>query len=203
MKGTVLNPLDSDAKAFRINVATYAGRKHVTVVITHDLDQKYAKCSSSVQEDHIIPGLDLKATVYAEAGCYTVNYLRPDGADENAEIENYILTALKLFLLCVSKEVTHNGRCDVLISGLMPSLLNLLLRIDTGSPTDFMAYISKAGITNYKEVHTMLNAYMTFTILHFRFLKRLIPPSDEEISCANFQAGLYADSDAELIGGRN
>lgn len=203
MKGTILNPLDSDVKAIRINVATYAGKKHVTVVITHDLDKNYAIYCAVPLEGYPIKGLNLSPTVYVETGVYLVTFSRPDGPDEDAEIDSYILTALDLFLKRVSDTVTHHATCNILISGLMPSLLDLLLRIGRGSSTDFMEYINKAGITNYREVCTMLNAYVDLINSHFTYSRRLIPPSADEIDCASFQAGLYADSDAELIGGKN
>lgn len=203
MKGTVLNPLDSDVKAIRINVATYAGKKHVTVVITHDLDKNYAIYCAVPLEGYPIKGLNLSPTVYVETGVYLVTFSRPDGPDEDAKIDSYILTALDLFLKRVSDTVTHHATCNVLISGLMPSLLDLLLRIGRGSSTDFMEYINKAGITNYREVCTMLNAYVDLINSHFTYSRRLIPPSADEIDCAGFQAGLYRDSDAELIGGKN
>lgn len=203
MKGTVLNPLDSDVKTIRINVATYAERKHVTVVITHDLDKNYAIYCAVPLEGYPIKGLNLSPTVYVETGVYLVTFSRPDGPDEDAEIDSYILTALDLFLKRVSDTVTHHATCNVLISGLMPSLLDLLLRIGRGSSSDFMEYINKAGITSYREVCTMLNAYVDLINSHFTYSRRLIPPSVDEIDCANFQAGLYADSDAELIDGKN
>lgn len=203
MKGTVLNPLDSDVKTIRINVATYAGPKSVVVVITHDLDKNYAIYCAVPLEGYPIKGLNLSPTVYVETGVYLVTFSRPDGPDEDAEIDSYILTALDLFLKRVSDTVTHHATCNVLISGLMPSLLDLLLRIDRGSSSDFMMYINKAGITNFREVCTMLNAYVDLINSHFTYSRRLIPPSAEEIDCAGFQAGLYADSDAELIGGKN
>lgn len=203
MKGTVLNPLDSDVKAIRINVATYAGKKHVTVVITHDLDKNHTISCAVPLENHQIKGLNLSMAVYIETGVYLVNFLRPSGPDENAEIDSYILTALDLFLKRVSDTVTHHAKCTVLISGLMPSLMDLLLRINKRSSSDFMAYINKAGITNFREVCTMLNAYIDLINPYFTYAKRLIPPPAEEISCASFQAGLYADSDAELIGDKN
>lgn len=203
MKGTVLNPIDSDVKTIRINVATYAGRKSVVVVITHDLDKNYAIYCAAPLEGYPIKGLNLSPTVYVETGVYLVTFSRPDGPDEDAEIDSYILTALDLFLKRVSDTVTHHATCNVLISGLMPSLLDLLLRIGRGSSSDFMAYINKAGIANFREVCTMLNAYVDLINSHFTYSRRLIPPSAEEIDCAGFQAGLYADSDAELIGGKN
>lgn len=203
MSRTVLNPLDSDVKTIRINVATYAGPKSVVVVITHDLDKNYAIYCAVPLEGYPIKGLNLSPTVYVEKGVYLVTFSRPDGPDEDAEIDSYILTALDLFLKRVSDTVTHHATCNVLISGLMPSLLDLLLRIDRGSSTDFMEYINKAGITNYREIYTMLNAYVDLINSHFTYSRRLIPPSAEEIDCAGFQAGLYADSDAELIGGKN
>ena len=155
MKGTVLNPLDSDVKTIRINVATYAGKKHVTVVITHDLDKNYAIYCAVPLEGYPIKGLNLSPTVYVETGVYLVTFSRPDGPDEDAVIDSYILTALDLFLKRVSGTVTHHATCNVLISGLMPSLLDLLFRIDRGSSSDFMMYINKAGITNFREVCTM------------------------------------------------
>lgn len=203
MKGTVLNPLDSDVKVIRINVATYAEKKHITVVITHDLDKNYAIYCAVPLEGYPIKGLNLSPTVYVETGVYLVTFSRPDGPDEDAEIDNYILTALDLFLKRVSDTVTHQTTCNILISGLMPSLLDLLLRIGRGSSSDFMAYINKAGITNYREVCTMLNAYVDLINSHFTYSRRLIPPSADEIDCAGFQAGLYGNSDAELIGGKN
>ena len=203
MKGTILNPLDSDVKAIRINVATYAGRKSVVVVITHDLDKNYATNNAVPFEAYPIKGLNLIPTVYVETGVYLVTFYRPSGPDEDAEIDSYILTALDLFLKRTSDTVTHHGECNVLISGLMPSLMDLLLRTNKRSSTDFMAYINKAGITNFREVYTMLNAYVDLINPYFTYAKRLILPSAEEIACANFQAGLYADSDAELIGGKN
>lgn len=203
MKGTVLNPLDSDVKAIRINVATYTGPKSVVVVITHDLDKNYAINCAVPLEGYPIKGLNLSPTVYVETGVYLVTFLRPNGPDKNAEIDSYILTALDLFLKRVSDTVTHHATCNILISGLMPSLLDLLLRIDRGSSSDFMMYINKAGITNFREVCTMLNAYVDLINSHFTYSRRLIPPSAEEIDCASSQAGLYADSDAELIGGKN
>ena len=203
MKGTVLNPLDSDVKTIRINVATYAGRKSVVVVITHDLDKNYAIYCAVPLEGYPIKGLNLSPTVYVETGVYLVTFSRPNGPDEDAEIDSYILTALDLFLKRVSDTVTHHATCNVLISGLMPSLLDLLLRIDRGSSSDFIMYINKAGITNYREIYTMLNAYIDLINSHFTYSRRLIPPSADEIDCASFQAGLYADSDAELIGGKN
>lgn len=203
MKGTVLNPLDSDVKIIRINVATYTGRKSVVVVITHDLDKNYAINCAVPLEGYPIKGLNLSPTVYVETGVYLVTFSRPNGPDEDAEIDSYILTALDLFLKRVSDAVTHHATCNILISGLMPSLLDLLLRIDRGSSSDFMMYINKAGITNFREVCTMLNAYVDLINSHFTYSRRLIPPSAEEISCASFQANLYADSDVELIGGKN
>ena len=203
MNRTVLNPLDSDVKTIRINVATYAGRKSVVVVITHDLDKNYAINCAVPLEGYPIKGLNLSPTVYVETGVYLVNFLRPSGPDENAEIDNYILTALDLFLKRVSDTVTHHAKCTVLISGLMPSLMDLLLRINKRSSTDFMEYINRAGITNYREVYTMLNAYVDLINPYFTYAKRLIPPLDEEINCSSVQATLYADSDAELIGGKN
>lgn len=203
MKGTVLNPLDSDVKTIRINVATYAGKKHVTVVITHDLDKSYAINCAVPLEGYPIKGLNLSPTVYVKTGVYLVTFSRPSGPDEDAEIDSYILTALDLFLKRVSDTVTHHATCNILISGLMPSLLDLLLRIDRASSSDFIMYINKAGITNFREVCTMLNAYVDLINSYFTYSRRLIPPSDEEISCANFQAGLYGDSDTELIGGKN
>lgn len=203
MKGTVLNPLDSDVKTIRINVATYAGPKSVVVVITHDLDKSYAINCAVPLEGYPIKGLNLSPTVYVETGVYLVTFSRPSGPDENAEIDSYILTALDLFLKRVSDTVTHHAKCNVLISGLIPSLLDLLLHINKGSSSDFMTYINKAGITNFREVCTMLNAYVDLINPYFTYSRRLIPPSAEEISCTSFQAGLYADSDAELIGGKN
>ena len=97
MKGTILNPLDSDIKAIRINVATYAGKKHVTVVITHDLDKSYAIYCAVPLEGCKVKGLNLSPTVYVETGVYLVTFSRPNGPDEDAEIDSYILTALDLF----------------------------------------------------------------------------------------------------------
>lgn len=147
MKGTVLNPLDSDVKTIRINVATYAGKKHVTVVITHDLDKNYAIYCAVPLEGYPIKGLNLSPTVYVETGVYLVTFSRPDGPDEDAVIDSYILTALDLFLKRVSGTVTHHATCNVLISGLMPSLLDLLFRIhrrDSGtSPSGQLPHVKR------------------------------------------------------------